>query len=104
MRYPDLPTDKRLPAARLAGTISRITGRDRELPREAMLEQIRAVTEDQQILGHELGCRLGDDHPTAATALAVELLRELGADEAEAARVVDWHRARRARDEGGFQL
>jgi hypothetical protein len=103
VKAPDLPSGKRITAAKLAGTISRLGLSP--APLEQRLAEVLAVTTDPQILGRELGNRLGADYPSAADARAVEVLRAAGADEAEAEQVAEWHRwKRRRRAEGGFTL
>jgi hypothetical protein len=103
VRTPALPSAKRITAAKLAGAISRLG--TSATPLEERLAEVLAVTQDPEILGHELGCRLGQQYPSTADARAVEVLRAAGADEDYAARVAEWLRwkwARRA--EGGFTL
>lgn len=96
MKTPDLPKGKRIKAAQLSGTMGAMPGRFRNLSREEKLAEIRAVTSDPEILGHQLGLHLVDDGPFDVA--AAEMLRELGADEAVAERRAEWLRWRRARD------
>lgn len=103
MRTPDLPNAKRITAAKLAGTISRLNGGG--TPFEEQLAEVLTLTRDPEILGHEMGCRLGMQHPTPADAAAVELLRAAGADEEVAERMAEWQRWKwERRGEGGFTL
>lgn len=90
--YPALPKGKRLTAANLAGTVSRLAISD--MPDDQKLAEILAVTGDPQILGQELGVHLGAEYPNSADAVAIELLRAAGADEEQAARNARWQRWR----------
>jgi hypothetical protein len=103
VRTPDLPNGKRITAAKLAGMISRLkTG---QAPLEVQLAEVWALTRDPEILGHEMGCRLGMENPTPADAAAVELLRAAGADEEVARHMAEWQRWKwQRRAEGGFTL
>jgi hypothetical protein len=102
MRYPDLPAEKRLAAAWLSGEIIRVTsGNLSHLGSDEKLARVWAVTRDPAILGHELGPHLADEHPTAGTRAAIELLRAAGANEAVAEENAQWQRERRVREQRG---
>ncbi|WP_203843609.1 hypothetical protein [Winogradskya humida] len=104
VRYPDLPTKQaRLESAGLSGALERLTvGKDKDCSDEAALAELREITTDRHVVGHVLGSfvvqlerNFGYDWTRA-----VRLLRELGADEDQAARVAAWQRERYARNGG----
>jgi hypothetical protein len=98
-----MPRGDGIIAAKLAGTISRLSPSD--VPFEEQLAEVLATTRDPRILGRQLGNQLAAEYPNKATAAAIELLRAAGADEAEAERMAEWQRERqRRRAEGGFTL
>jgi len=103
MRTPDLPKGKRITAARVAGAVSRLSTGTADLTDQ--LAELLAITDDPQILGHQLGSHLGAQYPSAADIRAIELLRAAGADEDEAAQVAEWTRWKwERRADGGFTL
>ena len=106
VRYPDLPHGKRLPAAKVAGSVKRLAwGADKDLPVEAKLADLWEITRDPQILGHAMGPYLAEEPPTAGGRAAVDLLRAAGADEAQGERNAEWQRWRQGeRSQGGFTL
>lgn len=98
-----MPRGDGIIAAKLAGTISRLSTSD--VPFEEQLAEVLATTRDPRILGRQLGNRLAEEYPSGATAVAIEVLRAAGADEVEAERMAQWQRERRRRRaEGGFTL
>lgn len=102
MRYPDLPHAKRLDAARVAGTVSRLAmGRDSDWSLEEKLADLWDITDDPQIFGHVLGPYLAPDEPNTGERAAIALLRAAGADEAEAERNAAWQRHERDRQAQG---
>lgn len=106
MRYPDLPHEKRISAARLAGAaVALAYGRNRDLPLEVKLARIWQITRDPQIIGHCLGPHLAEPKPAAGDRAVIELLRAAGADEAAAELNAAWQRWRHdQRAQGGFML
>jgi hypothetical protein len=97
VQFPDLPHDKRLTAARLSGSVRALAaGRLAHLSRDEKLAEIRALTGDPEILGHQLGVHLGAAYPTTADATAIDLLRAAGADEQVAQTMAQWQQEQAA--------
>jgi hypothetical protein len=106
VRYPGLPHGKRIPAARVSGSVVRLAwGGGKDLPLEVKLSELWAITRDPQILGHAMGPYLAEEPATAGGRAVLDLLRAAGADEAEGERNAQWQRWRQAqREQGGFTL
>jgi hypothetical protein len=94
MRHPDLPSGKRLTAARVAGAVSRLSAGG--APVDQAVAELYAISRDPEILGHELGRRLGEEYDTAANRRAIEMLRAADADEDVAGPVAEWQREQAA--------
>lgn len=103
MRYPDLTRTQRLPAAKVAGSIQRLTvGVDKDWPLEWKLAELRETTTDPVVYGHALGhVRATAEEAPPGTGqwhlLGVPLLEAMGADEATAEKVQAWRRYGRER-------
>lgn len=76
---PSLPQRQRLLLAELSGTARRYGGGDRrDVPREAAVAAVRAVTDDPVLLGIQAGVALVDPHGINGPTVA--LLEAAGAD------------------------
>jgi hypothetical protein len=101
MRYPELTSAQRMQAAKVAGTVQRLSfGKHAHLPLEQKLTEVHAITRDPVVLGHQLGDCLADvDEVAPYFQACVDLLRAAGADEEAAAEKVAWRRWSRRRRE-----
>jgi hypothetical protein len=99
LRPSRVPTDVRMDAARLQGTVQRWTSTEelRDRPIEEAVEALRQITTDPIALGVALGRARAfvelDGHD--AYRRAVAMLRMAGADEGTGARMLAWLRTKR---------
>ena len=105
LRPSRLPTDVRMDAAKLQGTVQRWTTTEelRDRPIEEAAEALRQITTDPIALGVALGRARAfaelDGHDTYRRAVA--MLRTAGADEDTGARMLAWMKTKRQRA-GGY--
>lgn len=101
MRYPELTPDQRMRVANLAGHLKRVSfGNLKHLPPEQKIADLREISTDPIVLGHQLGdCLANIDEIGPSYQACVDLLRAAGADEREAERKLEWRRWNRRRRE-----
>jgi ribosomal protein S18 acetylase RimI-like enzyme len=102
MASADLPKEKRLIAAQVAGAVTRLAwGKDADQPIEDKLGELWELTRDPEVFGHVLGPYLAEEPQSRGAFGAAVLLTVAGADRATAEANAAWQRERRQREQGG---